>query len=297
MEWLNFRHLYAFWAVCRYGGFSKAAKRIYVSQSTVSEQVASLEAYLEEDLIERSTRSLTVTDRGAALLEYADGIFRSSAEINRIFRDKGASQHPRNMRVGMVGGISRNFVFGRIVGALESGEGVRIDVVDGSFDELTDLLRGFDLDLILSLDRPRQQDLFMMRHVKVASSPMRLVGTPELVADVRRERDEPFPVELYTFRHPFEGLPLPEVCAERFDLAPRVSVWTDDISLLRFLANSGRGLALVPEIGVWEDLKAGRVEGLEIPGGPRIDIYAVSLSKGSRRELVDAFLDDVVIEE
>lgn len=293
MEWLNFRHLYAFWAVCRHGGFSKAARRIYVSQSTVSEQVAALEAYLEEDLIERSTRSLTVTDRGAELLEYADSIFAHGAEINRIFRDKGASLRPRSIRVGMVGGISRNFVFGLIVGALDADAEVRVDVIDGSFDELTGLLGAFELDLILCLDRPRQQDLFTMRHVKVASSPVRLVGTPELVASVRAQRAAALPVEIYTFRHPFEGRPLPEVCSERFDLAPRVPVWTDDISLLRFLSNSGRGLALVPEIGVWEDLKAGRVEGLELPGDPRIDIYAVSLIKGSRRELVDAFLEEL----
>ena len=75
MEWLNFRHLHAFWAVCRSGSFSKAAERIYISQSTVSEHVAALEEYFDEPLIERNTRSLSVTKRGEALMAYADEIF------------------------------------------------------------------------------------------------------------------------------------------------------------------------------------------------------------------------------
>jgi LysR family transcriptional activator of nhaA len=280
--------------VCRHGGFSKAAARIHVSQSTVSEQVAHLEDYFDEVLIERSTRSLVVTSRGNALLEYADEIFTRSAEINRRFRDKADADGARHMRVGMVGGISRNFVFNRIIGALRDEREARIDLIDGSFDELTRLLGALDLDLILSLDRPRQQDLLTMEYVRVQSSPVRLVGTPELVAEVTEARSEPLPVDLFMFRHPFEGRPLAQRCAERYGLDPTIPVWTDDISLLRFLANSGRGLALVPEIGVWEDSKAGRVQGLEVPGDPEIDIYAISSRKGSRRDLAAAFLADVV---
>jgi LysR family transcriptional activator of nhaA len=294
MEWLNFRHLYAFWAVCRYGGFSKAAARIHVSQSTVSEQVAHLEGYFDEELIERSTRSLKVTRRGAELLEYADEIFARSAQVNRVFRDQTATTGSRHMRVGMVGGISRNFVFNRIIGALRDEREARIDLIDGSFDELTRLLGALDLDLILSLDRPRQQDLLTMEYVRVQSSPVRLVGTPELIGQVTAARSDALPIELFMFRHPFEGRPLAQRCAERYGLDPTIPVWTDDISLLRFLANSGHGLALVPEIGVWEDSKAGRVEGLEVPGDPGIDIYAIFSNKGTRRDLAEAFLADVV---
>lgn len=292
MEWINFRHLYAFWAVCKYGGFSKAADRLFVSQSTVSEQVAQLEDYLGEELLERSTRSVRVTSTGAALRAYADEIFERSTEINRIFRDKDATLRSASMRVGMVGGISRNFVFNQIQEVLKVHEGARIELINGSVDELAGMLRAFELDLILTIDRPRPQDMATMQLVRAQSSPLRLVGTPDLVTRLRSSKT-PEAVDLYTFQYPFEGPPLSEVCAERYGFIPRLPISTDDISLLRFFANSGRGLALVPEIGVFEDMKAGRVVCLEVPGDPRVDIYAITLIRRWGKELVDHFLEQL----
>ena len=67
-------------------------------------------------------------------------------------------------------------------------------------------------------------------------------------------------------------------------------MWTDDISLLRFLANNDRGLAVVPEIGVREDLRAGRVERVPLHDDLRVHIYAIFLTKGVRRQLIDDLL-------
>jgi LysR family transcriptional activator of nhaA len=291
MEWMNFRHLYAFWAVCRYGGFGKAADKIHVSQSTVSEQVAELEAYLDEELLERHTRAVRVTDRGAALLGFADEIFARSSTINAIFRDKQEAIIASNIRVGLVGGISRNFIYGLIEEALARDTQAHIDVVDGSFDELIELLRAFELDLIFSLDRPRQKDLMTVSHQRVESSPLCLAGTPELIRRIRRKRAAPLHTELYLFRQPVEGSPLDERVARRFHLEVSVPVSTDDISLLRFLANSGRGLSVVPAIGVKEDVAAGHVATLPLKRAPSVDMFAIYLTQGVRRRLVEAFLN------
>lgn len=289
MEWLNFRHLYAFWSVCRSGGFGKAAKRIFVSQSTVSEQVAALEDYLGENLLARSTRAVTVTDRGAELYAYAETIFARSAEINAVFRDKQPSNTPSNIRIGMVGGISRNFISRRITESLERDNRMQVEVVDGSFDELDALLKSFELDLIFSLDRPRQKDLVTLSHRRVESSPMCLAATPEVIARMQAD-DAPATTELYLFRHAFEGMPLHAVIAAHLGFDVRVPVHTDDISLLRFLANGGRGIAVVPEMGVQDDLTSGRLVSIPLVDPPTVDVYATFSTKGARRPLIDAFL-------
>jgi len=290
MDWINFRHLYAFWAVCRYGGFSKAAERVCVSQSTVSAQVAQLEAYLGEQLLDRNTRSVKVTGRGAALLEYADSVFEISHEINRIFRDKQEMAGPTRIRVGMVGGFSRNFIYRCLTAALERDPGLHVELVDGSFDALTEMLRRFDLDLLFSLEQPRQRDLITLSHRRVASSPICLAGTPEVVSRILSRPVESPHTHLYMFRHPLQGLPLAETVAAELALEVDVSVMTDDISLLRFLANGGCGLAVVPQIGVKEDLESGRVRAISLKDPPRIDLYAVYLKKGARRPAVERFL-------
>ena len=53
------------------GSFTRAAERLGLPKSTVSRRVAALEAQLGERLLLRTTRKLTVTDFGLAVLEHA----------------------------------------------------------------------------------------------------------------------------------------------------------------------------------------------------------------------------------
>ena len=69
-------------------GFSKAARRLKMPTSTVSRRIAELEQALGVRLIERSTRSLRLTDVGSEVLEYA----HRSAEIREAI-DNIASNH------------------------------------------------------------------------------------------------------------------------------------------------------------------------------------------------------------
>lgn len=263
---------------------------MHVSQSTISEQVAQLEDYLEETLIERNTRSLVVTDRGTALWRYADEIFAKSATINHLFRDKQDTTTPASIRIGMVGGISRNFVTGLVLRSLIEERGTRISLVDGSFDELNALLKSFEIDLIFSLEKPRSKDLLTVAYRKVETSSLCAAGKPELVRRIRRQRTKPLPVELFMFRHSFDRESFERTLAGRFNLEVDVPIATDDISLLRFLANTGRGLAVVPEIGVQEDLTAGHLSSIRLVDAPEVEFFAVYLSNGYQRELIDDFL-------
>src|SRR5208282_1269136 len=73
-------------------GFSKAARRLKMPTSTVSRRIAELEQALGVRLIERSTRSLRLTDVGSEVLEYA----RRGAEISEAINNI-ASNHLSNV--------------------------------------------------------------------------------------------------------------------------------------------------------------------------------------------------------
>lgn len=291
MEWLNFRHLYSFWAVCRYGGFQKAAEKLHVTQSTISEQVLQLEEYLEEQLLERTTRSFKITARGAALLGYADEIFDQSQAINHLFRDKRETLAPTEIRVGLVGGISRNFVYGLVAKNLGAAGAPKIKLIDGSLDELNSLLKDYELDLIFSLEVPGKKDLLSLSYKQVEASSLCIAGKKQLVDAVKNtRRKNTLSVSVFMFHHPFEGDLLTDVIGPRYNLECEMPVLTDDISLLRFLANSGSGVAVLPEIGVREDLGEGRITSLRLEGVPKVAFYAVFLKSGFHRELIDKFL-------
>src|ERR1700733_11391249 len=68
---MELRHLKYFVAVAEWKGFSHAARRLYVSQSAISEQVADLEREVGVQLLYRSRREVALTDEGEVFLEEA----------------------------------------------------------------------------------------------------------------------------------------------------------------------------------------------------------------------------------
>src|SRR2546423_14495869 len=65
---LDFELLRAFVAVADCGGFHRAAERLNLTQSTVSQQIKRLEVETKRPLFRRTTRSVALTDDGEMLL-------------------------------------------------------------------------------------------------------------------------------------------------------------------------------------------------------------------------------------
>jgi DNA-binding transcriptional LysR family regulator len=68
---MNLHHLRLFTAVVNHGGFTKAAASLHLSQPAISKSLNELERQLDLTLLERSGRSIRLTDAGQAL--YARG--------------------------------------------------------------------------------------------------------------------------------------------------------------------------------------------------------------------------------
>jgi len=90
---LNLRHLRAFAAVAETGRFTRAAERLGLAQSSVSESVAVLERTLGVQLFDRHTRMLRLTQAGEELLPRVlrlvadcDAVLGSSREIAGLER-------------------------------------------------------------------------------------------------------------------------------------------------------------------------------------------------------------------
>jgi len=69
---MEISQLEVFLAVAREGGFSRAAEKLYRTQSAVSQAVRKLETEIGEPLFDRSTRDGMLTDAGRVLGEYAE---------------------------------------------------------------------------------------------------------------------------------------------------------------------------------------------------------------------------------
>src|SRR6202042_1845470 len=85
-------------------GFSKAARRLKMPTSTVSRRIAELEQALGVRLIERSTRSLRLTDVGSEVLEYA----HRGAEISEAIENIASNHLSIGLRKSAARGSAEN---------------------------------------------------------------------------------------------------------------------------------------------------------------------------------------------
>jgi len=97
----------AFVAVCDAGGFAAAARRLRLSPSAVTRAVGQLEDRLGVRLLERSTRSMRLTDAGTRFLERSRRILAEVEEAELSVR--GERAEPRGRLV-----VSAPLVFGRL---------------------------------------------------------------------------------------------------------------------------------------------------------------------------------------
>lgn len=98
---MEFKQLEAFVAVVDYGSFSEAARKLYLTQPTISAHVRSLEEELHTKLILRTTKKTTITTRGYQLydsavrmLEIRNNLLKNFIGVQKHMIDLAASTIP-----------------------------------------------------------------------------------------------------------------------------------------------------------------------------------------------------------
>lgn len=110
---MNIYKLEYFLSVANYLSFTEAAKNLYISQPTLSRQIAELEDELGIKLFVRTKRAVRLTPGGEELLNYARQIVESSSSMVQCAR-KLQYHNTGVFRVGYIGNWDLNLV-GNIV--------------------------------------------------------------------------------------------------------------------------------------------------------------------------------------
>jgi DNA-binding transcriptional LysR family regulator len=88
-------------AVAEESHFGRAAQRLHMSQPPLSMQIKGLEVWLGVELLNRSTRQVTLTDAGHAFLERARAILSAVEEARNAARDAEQGMQGR-LHVGFI---------------------------------------------------------------------------------------------------------------------------------------------------------------------------------------------------
>ncbi len=246
-----------FIAVADHGGFSNAARREGVSPAHVSKKVAKLEALLGARLLERTTRTVSLTPAGAAYLERAksivadldaleDGVRAAHAEAAGVIRLSA----PVDFGARRLTPIVLDFM------DAHPGVEVRLSLND-RFVDLID--EGFDA--AVRIGALEDSSLIARR---LTSACMAVAVAPEhpAAAAVRTPQDlasQPCIIDSNA-EHPrrWRFLKSGDACEVRV----RGRFTVNSPEAVRRAALRGHGVARTPEFALAEDMRAGRLVGL-----------------------------------
>ena len=95
---MTIRHLKVFTAVADMGGMSAAAKKLHVSQPTVSQAIAELEKYYGVKLFERLSQKLYLTKEGELMLSFSRHILDSFNQMEEAMDRAVKKRNPPQLR-------------------------------------------------------------------------------------------------------------------------------------------------------------------------------------------------------
>lgn len=154
-----FRQMKYFIAVVECNSFTEAAEQCYISQSAISQQIRSLEKELGVELIHRENRSFTLTPAGKYFYEQSKGILNEVEDIRRetfrIGKDK-----EMELKIGYLRCYSGQELHQAVAEFSRLYPEVSIHIVNGTHEELYDLLRFGGADLVLTDQRRAFSDKY-----------------------------------------------------------------------------------------------------------------------------------------
>ena len=154
-----FRQMKYFISVVECNSFTEAAEQCYISQSAISRQIRSLEKELGVELIHRENRRFTLTPAGEYFYEQSEGILNEVEDIRRetfrIGKDK-----EKELKIGYLRCYSGQELHQAVAEFSRLYPEVSIHIVNGTHEELYDLLRFGGADLVLTDQRRAFSDKY-----------------------------------------------------------------------------------------------------------------------------------------
>lgn len=257
--------LRVFIRVAQSGGFAMAAEQLGLPRPSVSLAVQQLEGRLGARLFNRTTRRVSLTREGEALLERSMVLVADSDELEQIFRPQAQALEGR-LRVDMPSRIARRHVAPALPGFFAQHPGIELEL--GSSDRTIDLVHeGVDCALRVGEMAPSSlvaRPLGLLRQVNCAS-PAYLArhGAPHHPDDLLRHHAVNYAAAGGTRAAPWAWT----ADGQARTLTMRSQVSANNAEAYIACALAGLGLIQIPAFDVRDHLEAGEL--LEVlPGWP-----------------------------
>ena len=275
----------SFVEVARAGSFTRAAETLNLSRLQVSRHVREVEKWLEQRLLHRTTRKVSLTDAGAEALERCEQILLQIAELESSARERARSL-VGVIRVSSPIGFAQNLLLDAVEQFTGRHPRVRIEIeasdrVSGLVDER--------LDIALRFVKQPDENLLGRQLIQIdtviCASPEYLQGQPSIHTPSDLTGHNCL-VHLNHDRWSF--------IRDNYTETVRVSgtIKASDMGIIRLATLHHQGVSKLPCDLANPLLKEGKLVRLlpdyHLPGSA---LWAVYLSRSYQTPLVRAFID------
>jgi DNA-binding transcriptional LysR family regulator len=283
----------SFVRVVRAGSFTIGASQLGLSRALVSRHISDLEAHLGVRLLNRSTRSLALTEEGTAYLEFCESVFREIETNERAIR-RTRTEPAGTLKVLAPKSFGAMHLSDAVIGFAKAQPRLRVSLMlentpyRGSYD-----FAERDLDVVLCFSTIRGASVI---EEKIVSLDWTLCASPDYLARAGQ---------------PAEPAALADhSCLVHVNVQPNDVVWrmmgpegpvavkvrpafsSDSSVPLRKAAVAGLGITMIPRYAVADDLASGALE-IVLPrytaaARPLLAVYPKALVTPAK---VQAFVD------
>lgn len=261
-------------AVAKYRNFSQAAENCYISQSSLSQQIAGLEKELGIRLFSRTTRAIKITEAGQTFVDMAADILRSSEQLKETMSAYSNCQRG-TINIGAITALSK-IHFNSLISAFYS-----------TYPQLTlNIHTGQSLSLLDSLEK-REIDVAFVTQPAIRTYPnlnFKLMGTDEYVLLIPKSHPlasqkvidlAQMKNDRFIIHGPNQSLRgyLLQACKEA-GFIPNIACCVESTSIMLSMIRIGLGVCISPA----EELEYFRLD----------DVVAVKLTKPIQKRIVMA---------
>jgi len=251
----NYSQLLAFLGAAEHGNFSAAARACGMTPSAISKLISRLEDRLHVRLFQRGTRSLTLTEEGAAYLVSARAVSNAMAEADSL-AEAFPTRVSGTLRVHTMTTFAKHQIIPWLPDFLAAYPGLTVDIqVGAQFSDQFD--QGLDVAIHSGVlpDSSRIARKIGQSRWVICASPSYLAahGTPEHPGQLLQHSCFSFGFSSVwnTWGFAVDGQ------AVTVPVVPKATFAQGD--LLRDLALSGAGIVRLAEFHIGQDIQEGRL--------------------------------------
>lgn len=264
------RLLKTFLAVARHRNITRAAREVHLAQSSVSDQIQSLESELGVTLFTRSRQGLDLTASGEALKPYAEEILQLADEA-RIAVEATTGATATTVTIGALETIAAVKLPQWLAAFRDDQPQIGLRLKIAGSDALLRQLEDGEIDVAFCFDKGVFNrgglDERLARRT-ISAEPLVLVASAENAAAARQGGLAAMRFVVTetgcVYRHLFD-----RAFAETGVAAPKLAAEVGSIGAIASLVAKGVGMGLVPRLAVADALDRGEVVELPWPGSTR----------------------------